>query len=131
MADHPNVDLLRQGYAAFEAGDLPAVGELFDPGIVWHVPGHNALTGDYEGRDAVMGFFGKLMEMTGGKFRQEVHDVLANDEHGAVMVTGTGERPDGRTWTGRSVQVWHMKDGKATEFWFFTDDEAAADAFFS
>jgi hypothetical protein len=39
-----------------------------------------------------MGFFGKLMELSGGTFRIEIHDVVANDTHGVVLVTTHGER---------------------------------------
>ena len=37
MADHPNVELLRRGYAAHGAGDLDTVNELFADDVVWHV----------------------------------------------------------------------------------------------
>ena len=85
MADHPNVDLLRKGYDAFAKGDMETLRGLFAEGIVWHSPGNNILSGVYEGRDAVFGFFGKLMEETGGNLRQEIHDVLANDTRKSVV----------------------------------------------
>lgn len=130
MADHPNVDLLRRGYDAFARGDLDALRELFAEGIVWHVPGDNILSGDYEGRDAVFGFFGKLIQESGGTFRQEVHDFLANDTHGVVLVEFHAER-GGQTFDGRSVHVMHIESGKVTEFWNFLEDTTEADAFWS
>ena len=33
-----DVETLRRGYAAFAAGDIPAVLELFDPQIDWYTP---------------------------------------------------------------------------------------------
>jgi ketosteroid isomerase-like protein len=132
MADHPNVELLRNGYAAFAEGNLAAVSDLFSDDIVWHVPGNNDLAGDHQGKDQVLAAFGKLFEMTGGTFRNdEIHDVVANDEHGVVLVKSSGRRPDGRAWSGRSAHIWHMADGKATEFWIFNEDQATVDAFFS
>ena len=71
------------------------------------------------------------MEMTGGTFRNEIHDILANDEHGVVLVESSAQRPDGRSWTGRVAHIWHLRDGKSTEFWLFNEDLATADAFFS
>lgn len=131
MADHPNVALLRKGYSAFGEGDMATVGELFADDIVWHSPGSNPLSGDYKGKDQVFGLFGKLMELTGGTFTQQIHDVVANDEHGVVLVDNGAQRPDGRSWKGRSAQIWHIRDGKCTEYWLFADDQPAADAFFS
>lgn len=77
-----------------------------------------------------MSFFVKLMELSGGSFRLEVHDILANDTHGAALVTGHAER-DGQKLAAREVNIWHLADGKATEFWTFTEDQAATDQFFS
>ncbi len=90
-----NEDLLRQGYAAFASGDLATVQALIADDIVWHSGGANQLTGDYTGHQEVLGFIGRLMEVTGGTFRLEIHDILANDSHGIVLVTMHGER-DGR-----------------------------------
>jgi uncharacterized protein len=125
-----NEELLRRGYAAFGAGDLDAVLGIFANDIAWHIGGHSQISGDYHGHQEVMAFFGKLMELTGGTFRLEVHDVLANDTHGAVLVTAYAER-DGRSLKMREVQTWHLSAGKATEFWAFEEDSAETDRFFS
>jgi uncharacterized protein len=42
----------------------------------------------------VFGFFGRLAEETGGTFRLDVHDIIANDEHTAVLATLTATRGD-------------------------------------
>jgi ketosteroid isomerase-like protein len=130
MADHPNVDLLRKGYDAFAKGDMDTLRELFAEGIVWHVPGNNMLSGDYQGRDAVFGFFGKLLQESGGSFRQEVHDVLANDTHGVVLVDAHAER-GGKTLDTHAVHVMHVDDGQVTEFWNLVEDTTKADDFWS
>lgn len=36
MTDHPNLDLLRCGYAAYGAGDMDTINELFHDDVVWH-----------------------------------------------------------------------------------------------
>jgi ketosteroid isomerase-like protein len=59
-----------------------------------------------------------------------VHDVLANDTHGAVLVTAYAQR-DGNPLEMREVHTWHLADGKATEFWAFAEDSAELDQFFS
>jgi len=127
---HPNVDLLNRGYDAFDKGDLETIRGLFADDIVFHVPGRSQVAGDYRGIDEVFTFFGKLIELTGGTFKVERHTVLADDEHGTVLVRVTAER-DGKSLSVNSVDVHHIKDGKVTEFWTFTDDLYTEDEFFS
>jgi ketosteroid isomerase-like protein len=74
---HPNVELVRKGFDAFSKGDIDTLRALFDQDSVWHTPGRNSLSGDHRGVDAILGFFARTMELTGGTFRVELHDVLA------------------------------------------------------
>jgi hypothetical protein len=73
---HPNEDLLRRGYEAFATGDIDTVLSVFSHDIAWHVGGSNQTSGEYHGHQEVMGFFVKLMELSGGSFRLDVHDIL-------------------------------------------------------
>ena len=128
MADHPNVDLMRRGYAAFGSGDMDTLRELISHDVVWLSGGHNPLSGDYKGLDATLGLFGRFFEITGGNLTQELHAVLADDEHAVVLLKQHLGRPDGRSYDGNDVHVFHVADGKVTEFWAFSGDEAASDA---
>jgi ketosteroid isomerase-like protein len=127
---HPNEDLLRRGYAAFATADLDTVFGMFADDMVWHSGGNNQLAGDFRGHEAIMGFFGQLIEVTGGTFTLDIHDVLANDTHGVVLVTARAER-DGQPVVVREANIWHLSDGKATEFWAFPEDSAAFDKMFA
>jgi len=130
MSEHPNVELLRNGYNAYSTGDMAVLTELFADDIVWHITGRSPLSGDYKGRDQVFGFFGKLMELSDGTAKIEVHDLLANDEHGVAIVTGTATR-GGNSFEGQDVHVFHIRDGKVVEFWDSPVDQYAADEFWS
>jgi ketosteroid isomerase-like protein len=127
---HPNEGLIRRGYAAFAAGDVATLKELFADNIVWHVGGRSPITGDYSGPGEVLGFFGRLAGLAGGTFRNDVHDVLANDEHVVALVTLSGSR-DGKTLHDNGAQVFHVAGGKVTEVWFHPGDQAASDEFWS
>lgn len=124
MTDHPNLVAARAGYEAFASGDMAALGELLADDIIWHVGGDNELTGDYLGKQAVFRLFGRLVEEAG--FRSEVHDILANDSHGVALVTTYATR-DGETFSDRAVQVFHISDGKLTEFWTFPENARVID----
>jgi hypothetical protein len=59
----------------------------------------------------VLAVFGRAFELTGGTLHLELHDVIANDEHAVALYTARGERA-GRRLEDRTVQVWHIRDGK-------------------
>ena len=117
MGDHPNAEALRKGYGAFAAGDMETVAALFADEIAWHQAGSSPLSGDVAGKDAVFGIFGQLVELTGGTFGQEIHDLLANDEHAVAMVEQWWEQP--HPFRGRGVHVWHMRSGSQSAFGSF------------
>ena len=90
--EHPNVELARQAYEAMAKGDLAATSEGIADDVTWHGMAAGPLSGTYHGRDEVLAFFGRLARETGGTFRLEVHDVLANDEHTVVLCTMSASR---------------------------------------
>ena len=130
MADHPNADLLRRGYEAFGKGDMATITELFSEDLVWHLPGNNQLSGVHRGRDAVFAIFAKTTQLSGGTFKIKVHDVLANDEHAVALTRGTASR-QGKQLNSLDTDVYHMSNGKVTEFWSFAEDQRLTDEFWS
>ena len=130
MTDHPNLERARAGYEAFAKGDMATVSELLSDDIVWHNGGNNILSGDYEGKEAVLGFFGRLMQETEGNFSQDIHDMLANDDHGVALVSTSASR-GGKSFEGRAVHIFHMRDEKMTEFWSFPEDSRLLDDFWT
>jgi ketosteroid isomerase-like protein len=94
--------------------------ELFDPQIVWHFPGRSPLAGDHRGADAVLGFFGRTIELTAGTFRAELHDVVADDRHTVGMHLATGERGAGplrieRSWSSTSATARSKRSGSTSQ----------------
>ena len=126
MAEHSNVARLRDGYAAFAKGDFAALNELFAEDVVWHVSGRNQLSRDYHGRDEVYRFFGELFTVTDGTFHVDLHTILADDEHGVALVGLTASR-DGRSARTNDAHVFHLRDGKVTEFWDASTDQYGYD----
>ena len=130
-AQHANIQRSKRAYEAFGKGDMATVSDLLADDVLWHVSGSSPLAGDYKGKDAVFGFFGKLMEMTGGTFKLEVHDILANDEHSVTLLTATAER-NGKKLDTRQVHITHPdSEGRVKEFWAFDENQAASDQFYS
>ena len=126
MAEHPNAARIRDGYAAFAKGDFAVLNDLFAEDLVWREFGRSQLAGEYRGRDAVYGLFGKLMEVSEGTFRVDLHKVFADDEHGVALVTTTASR-GGQSIAVYAAHVFDLRDGKVTEFRDGSTDQYAVD----
>jgi uncharacterized protein len=125
--EHPNATAYRRAADAFRAGDLAAIESLVDPGVVWHVPGEHPLARDYQGREELLLFLARLAS-TGFWLRE--HDVFGNDFH-VCALSEMGARRPGVEVSTRVVSVFHFRDGRQVERWFYPDDRAAWNAIFS
>lgn len=118
---HPNAALVRKGKEAFLRGDIDTVRELLSDDLVVHTSGDGPFESEYQGRDAFFGFIGQLAQLTDGTYRQEIHDVIGSDDHAVALVIVRAER-NGKSVEYRSAEVFHVKDGSATEAWFLNDN---------
>ncbi|WP_461318294.1 nuclear transport factor 2 family protein [Bradyrhizobium barranii] len=84
----------------------------------------------YTGHDQVGGFFQRTMELSGGAFSMDVHNVLAEDDLVVALVTVNAER-NGLSASFPEIHVWQMKNGKATDFREYQGDEQREDQFWS
>ncbi len=132
MAEHPNVALVRRAMQAINETDMTKADEemaLVDAfmadDIVWHEIGRaEPRRGKAELQAAMTG---SERDWT---VTYETHDVVANDDHAIALGTATATR-GGKTLEYRTAEVFHIKNGKATERWAFSDDTAAIVAFFA
>lgn len=125
-----NVDAARAAYAAFGAGDLQKVAAFMADDTIWHIDHLGGLSGEYKGRDGVLGFLLRLMEETGNTFKTDVHTVVGDESHVAVLLTVSAARK-GKSVTAKQAAIYHMRDGQNTEAWFLYDDPAPVNAVFS
>ena len=70
------------------------------------------------------------MELSGGAFNIDVHNVLAEDDLVVVLVTVNAER-NGLSASFPEIHVWRMKNGKATDFREYQSDEQRENRFWS
>lgn len=112
---HPNANTLSTIYDAFGRGDVDTIMGFMSDDIEFRISGRSPVSGDYSGKEEILGYIGKLMELSGGTFSLEVLDILANDEHGVTLTMERGQRED-KTLENRAVHVWDMRDGKCAKF---------------
>lgn len=98
--------------------------------IVWHVPGHNPVSGDYHGfEEYTQLMISRMAPLTSWEF--EVHDVMVNGSYVVATVSLRGERK-GKKVDLRGAHIMRINDqGQVVEGWGFTSDQNALDDFFS
>ena len=107
-----NADVVRRGYAAFNASDIKTLTEIFDENASWHTPGRSPIAGDNRGRDAVFAQFGRYAGDTEGTFKATLQDVFKGDEGRVVGIHhNSGERNGKRLDVGCCI-AFEIKDGK-------------------
>ncbi len=127
-----NARVVREFYAALTAGDIATAAGMIAEDAVLHVPGRSPNTGDYAGREAILGFVAHAHELTGGTLQLTVHRVLADEEVAVALTTYTASRPDGRgSLENNLAHVIRMRDGQIAESWFHTRDQYSVDAFWA
>ena len=125
MADHPNVAKLRAAAEAMEqSGDLTSQIDMIDDDVVWHEIGSDQ---PIRGKQALAERFSGMPEGAGIKI--DTHDILANDEHAIALVTATATMGD-QELVYRTAEIYHIRDGKITERWAFSDDTDRINKFF-
>jgi uncharacterized protein len=124
MADHPNAAMVRELLEGFNTGDMQGLTERLADDVEWHeigraepIRGKAALGARMSGAASEYTIDGKL------------HDVVANDDHTIALIEATATR-GGKSFTYKVAEIYHIKDGKVTERWAFSDDTTAINDFF-
>ena len=117
MEEHPHVAIYREVHESIQRGDFQSAIEALADDVVWHQLGADTLYG----KDAVVASMSGMEELGADAFEIEVHDVVGNDEHVIGLVEATVNM-GGQSFSYRTAEIAHMKDGKLTERWAFSDD---------
>jgi ketosteroid isomerase-like protein len=125
MGEHANVALVRHALEAMNGGDMQAIAEALADDVEWHEIGRpEARHGKAALREAMTGAAADY------QITARLHDVVAGDDHTVALVEATATR-GGRTLRYRTAEIFHVRDGKISERWAFSDDTAAIIAFFA
>jgi ketosteroid isomerase-like protein len=100
---------------------------LLDPDVEWHVPGRNAIAGDYRGVDAVMAYFARRRDHAARTFRMHPGDVLVGEgDHVAVLTDGTAVL-GGREERWATVGLYRFAGERVAGCWLLPLDAEAFD----
>lgn len=127
--EHPLVQAIMAYQAAMARQDIEEGRKIFAPDVVYTVPGANALSGRYVGPDAVMGYFGRLMQLTQGSYA--ISDMLwlaCGDQ--ITLVTQNQASIGARALAWEEAIVFTFESGRKKRIDLFQAEQAAVDAFF-
>jgi ketosteroid isomerase-like protein len=130
MGTAENVELVRRGYTAFNAGDMATLSDLFAEDAVWYAAGSGVLSGTKQGRDAIMSYFGELGARSQGSFQANLEDVVGGEKY-TVGIQRTQAQGNGKTIDLATVITFVVRDGKIVEGREFFEDTAKADDFWA
>jgi ketosteroid isomerase-like protein len=126
MSEHPNAVLARKMTDALSRGDMQTLEGFLADDVIWHEIGRSEpRRGKAALRAAAVGGGAVDYQITG-----TLHDVVANDDHTIALVEATATR-GGKTFTYRTAEIYHIRDGKIAERWAFSDDTGAITGFFA
>jgi ketosteroid isomerase-like protein len=107
-----NAELVRRGYAAFNTADIATLTELMHEDVSWRTPGRSPIAGDYVGRDAVFGQFGRYGAETQGTMQATLKQVFVADDGRVVgLHHNSGERNGKRLDTDCCI-VFEVENGR-------------------
>jgi hypothetical protein len=123
--DKRNIEIVKKMYRGDEAERASIA-----PDIVWHVPGHNSVSGDYHGFEAYTRQMPERMAPL-DRWDFQLGDVMVNGNYVVTTWQLQGER-QGKSVDLTGAHIMRLNDaGQIVEGWGFTNDQDALDAFFS
>jgi ketosteroid isomerase-like protein len=126
------LDRLHTAQAAFYSGeDSTAVRSVLTDDIEWHVPGSNAIAGDYHGIDAVLDYFTRRRDLADKTFRMHRRDILVGSGDTVAALTDGTATIDGVEHRWSTVGLYRISGDRIAECWLLPLDAPAFDAIWS
>jgi ketosteroid isomerase-like protein len=128
---HPNEVIVRSLYEARAERNEIKIAEVLTDDVVWHEPGDLDYSGDYVGKQRVLDYLRKLLEVTEDTFQLTTTEFLCTDRYAAVLIDWSAQRKGTRS-EGKEIAVYKLSNGRVSEVWFFpevADEEALAEVF--
>lgn len=131
MSEQQNVQMVKDAYAAFERGDVPAILAMLTDDVGWEMPGPSEIpyAGLRRGKDGAGEFFSRLGEADEVALFEPRQFLAAGN---VVVVLGRYEarvRATGKIAKSDWVHVFEFRDGKVSRWREFYDSADYAQAY--
>ena len=122
-----NVEVVRAGFEAWNAPDMEALRELYDPDVLWRPPEGWPEPGPYVGREAVMRQLEQMRETWDADTLEPISDFIHAADRVVVrqIWRGAGRGPESNL---EITNVFMLRKGKIVYQEFFWDHAEALEA---
>jgi ketosteroid isomerase-like protein len=122
-----NVEIVRRAHQVWNAGDMDALRELYDPGIIWRGPEGWPEPGPYAGREAVMGQVEQMRETWDTDSFELISELIDVGDRVAVRFIwqGAGHGPAANI---EATGLYTVRKGRICAIEFFWDHAEALEA---
>ena len=119
-----NVEIVRRAYEVWNTGDMDALRELYDPGIIWRGPEGWPEPGPYAGREAVMAQVEQMRETWDTDSFELISELIDVGDRVAVRFIwrGAGHGPEANI---EATGVYTVRKGRIISIEFFWDQAEA------
>ena len=119
-----NVEVVRRAHEVWNAGDMDALRELYDPGIIWRGPEGWPEPGPYAGREAVMRQVNQMRETWDTDSFELISALIDVGDRVAVRFIwrGAGHGPEANI---EATGVYTVRKGRIIAIEFFWDHAEA------
>lgn len=124
-----NIEIVKNCYAAFGAGNVDAIAALLATDVEWTTPGEGVPTKGTRRSPAEVSEFFALVGRTWDFTAFEPREYVASGETVVAIGSYAGvSRATGKSVASEWVMVWRFRNGKVTYFREYTDTQALAAA---
>jgi ketosteroid isomerase-like protein len=122
-----NVEVVRAGFEAWNAPDMEALRELYDPDVLWRPPEGWPEPGPYVGREAVMRQLEQMRETWDADALELISDFIDAADRVAVRLIwrGAGHGPESNM---ELTGVYTLREERIVGIEFFWDHAEALEA---
>lgn len=131
MSEKTNLEIMKEAYAAFGRGDIPAILSIEDPDTEFEIAGPKEIpwAGSFRGHDGARKYFATIVEEADFD-AFEPHTFLSQGD--TVVVLGferVHSKRTGRSYENHWVHAFTLVNGKITKFREYSDTATVAAAF--
>jgi ketosteroid isomerase-like protein len=111
----------------YQGGEPAELRDILTADIAWHVPGDNAIAGDYHGHDEVLGYMLKRRNLAAATMHIQPRELLVGDgDYVAARADGTATIGGvDHSWS--TIGLYRVREGKIAECWLLPLDAIAFD----
>ncbi len=111
---------------AFNRREFAPVLKLFSEDLKLHCSGQHPAAGDYFGRDGLLEFWRKQIELSRNTLQGKIVSVCQSEGNLIIIFDITAER-EGKIFAWRRLNHYLVSEGRVVEGWVYESDQRIAD----